>query len=148
MICLWSRKLWKSVWTEEIQRQSQKESFPSNNYSNLRYVCDKCDLIVDSLDKLQQHRLTHSMTKKFPCCVCKKKGYSRLNDCTRHELKCCQNYNVKIVDGIVVQRTGKTSEDDVEPPNVRHNLFPSEQLASSKGAKPKLCSMHDSGKKK
>ena len=125
----------------------ERSHYPANNDANLRYVCDKCDLIVDSLDKLQQHRLTHSVTKKFPCRVCKKKGYGRLNDCTRHEIKCCETHNVKIVDGIVVQRTGETSEDDLETQKVRRNLFPSEQLSSGKGAKPKMRSRCDSGKK-
>ena len=66
---------------------------------------------------------------------------------TRHEIKCCETHNVKIVDGIVVQRTDETSEDDLEMQKVRRNLFPLEQLSSGKGAKPKIHSRHDSGKK-
>ena len=67
----------------------------------------------------------------------RKQTYGRLNDHSRHKLKCCEKFNVKIVDGIVVQKTGKTSEDDVEPLNIRRNLFPSEQLASGKGPNQK-----------
>ena len=114
----------------------ERMHYPAKNDSNLGYVCDKCNLIVESLETLQQHRLTHSVTKRYPCHVYKKKGYSRLNDQSRHEVKCCEEFNVKIVDGIVVQRTGNTSneEDESEKPNVKRNLFPSEEVNLGQGS--------------
>ena len=42
------------VYRQKRYKDNNKRShYPSNNDANLHYVCDKCDLIVDSLDKLQ-----------------------------------------------------------------------------------------------
>ena len=102
-------------------------------------MCDKCELIVESLEELQQHHLSHSTTKKFLCRVCKKKGYTRESDRKQHETKCCKAHNVKIVNGIVVTRDNSSSE---ELQSVRKNLFPPEQIV-----KPKTRSRKVSGKK-
>ena len=82
-------------------------------------------MIVNSLEQLQQHRLMHSITKKFPCRVCKKKGFSREHDRKRHEVKCCEKNNVKIADGIVVPLS-----EEGQDISVKRNLFPTEQLMS------------------
>ena len=70
--------------------------------SNLKFVCERCQEIFDSLDQLQIHKLTHSRTKKYVCRVCKKHGYTRASDRSGHEVKCCDHHKVEIVDGIVV----------------------------------------------
>ena len=53
--------------------------------SKVNFVCERCNQMFDALDKLKIHKLTHSKTKKYVCCVCKQHGYTRA-----------------IVDGIVV----------------------------------------------
>ena len=117
----------------------EKTHFSQKKEPNLRFVCDKCELIVESLEELQQHRLSHSTTKKFPCRVCKKKGYTRESDRKLHETKCCKAHNVKIVNGIVVTRDD-SSEEELQ--SARKNLFPTEQIV-----KPKTRSRKVSGKK-
>ena len=102
-------------------------------------MCDKCELIVQSLEELQQHRLSHSTTKKFPCRVCKKKGYTHESDRKQHEGKCCKAHNLKIVNGIVVSRDN-SSEEEVQ--SARKNLFPPEKIVKLKTRSRKV-----SGKK-
>ena len=80
--------------------------------------------------------MTHSKTKKFPCHICKQHGYTRANDHNNHEVKCCDDHGVEIVNGVVVPLSDLTKETDSvekfekEPSSrkrkasVRKNLFP------------------------
>ena len=54
--------------------------------------------------------MTHSKTKKFPCRVCKQSGYTRAHDHNNHEVKCCDDHRVEIIDGVVVPLPDLTKE--------------------------------------
>ena len=60
--------------------------------SNIRYVCDICSEIFESMELLQQHKIKHSSTKKHVCRYCKVCGYTRTNDRDRHEAECPQRF--------------------------------------------------------
>ena len=114
----------------------ERTHVPVDSSENLCYVCEKCNTVVDSLSKLKQHRLQHSSTKKYPCRVCKVKGYTHADDRFKHECQCCHDHNCKIVNGIVVpkenpknQGQNQTSEINVqkEQTGARKKLFVSEK---------------------
>ena len=60
--------------------------------SNIRYVCDICSEIFESMELLQQHKIKHSSTKKYVCRYCKVRGYTRTNDRDGHEAECPQRF--------------------------------------------------------
>ena len=59
--------------------------------TNLHYVCDYCNSVFDQMERLQQHKLMHSSTKKYICKYCKVHGYTRSGDCKGHEDNCDMN---------------------------------------------------------
>ena len=88
------------------------------------------------MEQLKVHKLTHSKTKKYPCHVCKQHGYTRAHDHNNHEVKCCDDHRVEIVDGVVVPLpdltqqniSGKNFEKEAackkRKTSARKNLFP------------------------
>ena len=60
--------------------------------SNIRYVCDICSEIFESMELLQQHKIKDSSTKKHVCRYCKVRGYTRSNDRDGHEAECPQRF--------------------------------------------------------
>ena len=62
---------------------------------NLRYICDYCNSVFEQMEKLQQHKLMHSSTKRFICRFCKVHGYTRSSDRKNHEDECDMNPDKK-----------------------------------------------------
>ena len=93
-------KWFKIKRTRDAHETSHQMS--EKNVSKVNFVCERCNQMFDALEKLKMHKLTHSKTKKFVCRVCKQHGYTRASDRSGHEVKCCDEHKVEIVDGIVV----------------------------------------------
>ena len=92
----------------------------------VKFCCERCDEIFTSLALLKMHKLTHSKTKKFPCRVCKQHGYTRAHDRNNHEVKCCDDHRVEIIDGVVVPLPDLTKE------KVTADIFPKEPKSNSR----------------
>ena len=77
--------------TQKKYRDAHEKGHKRTFETNLRYLCDYCDSVFDQMEKLQQHKLVHSSTKKFICKFCKVHGYTRSSDCKGHEDDCDMN---------------------------------------------------------
>ena len=73
-----------------------------SNPTGLCYVCDICEHMSDSLEKLKQHKLNHSSVKKYKCRICKIRGYSRSNDRKDHEETCGIKFQMQVIKGEAV----------------------------------------------
>ena len=88
--CVVSRTVGKSFPrknTDDAHEKSHNRTLDTN----LRYLCDYCDSVFDQMERLQQHKLMHSSTKKYICKYCKVHGYTRSSDCKGHEDDCDMN---------------------------------------------------------
>ena len=54
----------------------------------LKYVCDICQHVLDTIDQLKEHRLKHSDKKKYICHYCRTRSYTKECDRKNHEENC------------------------------------------------------------
>ena len=54
----------------------------------MKYVCDICQHVCDSIDQLKEHKLKHSDKKKYICQYCRTRGYTKECDRKNHEENC------------------------------------------------------------
>ena len=54
----------------------------------LKYVCDICQHVSDTIDQLKEHKLKHSDKKIYICRYCRTRGYTKECDRKNHEENC------------------------------------------------------------
>ena len=94
--------------SQKKYRDAQEKGHTKIVDTSLRYICDYCNSVFDQMEKLQQHKLMHSSTKRFICKFCKVHGYTRASDCRLHEDECDMNPDKK------VNEDNKTSDHSVK----------------------------------
>ena len=58
------------------------------NTEVLKYVCDICQHVCDSIDHLKEHKLKHSDKNIYICRYCRTHGYTKECDRKNHEENC------------------------------------------------------------